>query len=60
MSRYFRATKPRADWLDNDSPLIPSLTVSDHAPIKTGLIWHDGEPIMRTPNPMGFGRDEEW
>lgn len=61
MPRYARMTdKPRADWLDNDGPMIPALTVDDHEAVTTGLVWRDGEPIMRTPNPIGFGRDNDW
>lgn len=65
MSRYGRpkALRPRADWFDDDSPLsplCPELSVDEHVAVNTGLIWADGEPIMREPNPMGFGRDGEW
>lgn len=61
MARYVRmARKPRADWIDDDGPMLPSITVDDHEAVETGLIWQDGEPVMRTPNPMGFGRDREW
>lgn len=41
-------------------PSRMSLTVDDHEAVDTGLIWSTGEPIMRVPSPMGFGRDEEW
>jgi hypothetical protein len=65
MSRYFtktpvRAARPRAeDW--DDSPLIlNSICVSDHEAADTGLVDHRGDAIMRAPNPVGFGRDEEW
>lgn len=59
--RYVRASKrPRADWIDDDGPLIPGITVDDHEAVDTGLVWQDGTPIKRTPNPMGFGRDGEW
>lgn len=58
MSRYFtrkpRQRHPRADWLDDDSPLIPEIEVSDHQPIDTGLIDQHGDQIMRGPNPIGF------
>jgi hypothetical protein len=60
--RYGRpnAQRPRADWIDADYPLIPSIEVDEHRPVKTDLIWSTGEPVMRLPNPMGFGRDGEW
>lgn len=51
---------PRAAGLWAEDSLCPALTVDDHQPVKTGLVWPDGSPIMRTPNPMGFGRDREW
>jgi hypothetical protein len=59
MSRYVRQL-PRAAGLWDDESLCPALTVDDHQLVKTGLVWRDGSPIMRTPNPMGFGRDREW
>lgn len=61
MARYF--SKPRAEadcdhWtLDR---LEPVPTVSDHEATDTGLLDLNGEAIMRAPNPIGFGRDEEW
>ena len=62
MPRY---AKPRANgWIEDDGyddePFRPSLEVDDHDVVDTGLIWTTGEPIMRVPNPIGFGRDEEW
>lgn len=58
MSKY--AKPARADWFDADNPLLPSLFVAEHEAVDTGLIWATGEPIMRMPNPIGFGRDDEW
>ena len=62
MSRYFtaRRAKPTAVWADEDQPLIMNVTVCDHQPIDTGLLDQRGDPIMRTPIPIGFGRDKEW
>ena len=66
MSRYF--TRPRAGkplfvetplW-DDAEPHRPSITVTDHLPVDTGLVNTRGEPIMRSPRPIGFGRDGEW
>jgi len=65
MSRYF--SRPRA-WrpyiedgtFDSDAPMVPSLSVSEHEVADTGLLDVRGDPIMRAPNPMGFGRDGEW
>ena len=58
MSRY--AKPARTAFYDDDNPLLPNLSVDDHEAVDTGLIWATGEPIMRMPNPIGFGRDEEW
>ena len=61
MSRYVRAArKPRTWDIDEDEPFRPGIEVADHEPVETGLVWSDGEPVMRQPNPMGFGRNEEW
>jgi hypothetical protein len=62
--RYF--TRPRGNlplfvephW--SDESLKPSLTVSDHEAVDTGLLDNRGDPIMRAPLPIGFGRNEEW
>lgn len=60
MSRYFTAPRrTRADW-DDCYPLLPDLHVPEHRPVDTGLIDVRGVPIMRAPNPIGFGRDEDW
>lgn len=48
--------KPRAFDIDDDTPLIPSLTVDDHEAVDTGLITPTGEPIMRLPEAIGFHR----
>ncbi len=64
MSRYF--TRPRGrlrafdEWHDNDAPLLPSIEVPEHETIDTGLLDVAGEKIWRAPNPLGFGRDDEW
>lgn len=60
MARYFTAPRaPRADW-DEAYPLIPDIHVPDHGPVDTGILDKRGDAIMRAPNPMGFGRDNEW
>lgn len=61
MARYAALTrKPRADWMADAGPLLRDLTVDGHDPVETGLVSEHGDPIMRLPNPMGFGRDGEW
>jgi hypothetical protein len=57
MSRYAIGRvvrRPRAHWLDDENPMLPSLTVDDHEAADTGLITTAGEPIMRLPEEMGF------
>lgn len=63
--RYFIQRKPRASWIGDDDVWpaanaghIP--TVCDHEATDTGLLDANGDPIMRAPNPIGFGRDDEW
>lgn len=61
MSRYFsRTRKTRADWLDDERPLIPNIDVPEHEETFTGLIDLFGNDICRQPRPIGFGRDKEW
>lgn len=57
MARYF--ARPKADW-DESYPLIPDLHVPDNKPVRTGVIDNRGNDIWRAPNPIGFGRMEEW
>lgn len=61
MPRY--VAKPRAEadcdwWSRSDAPPVP--TVDDHQPRDTGLLDANGNTIWRLPNPIGFGRDDEW
>ncbi len=63
MSRYFTARKALwvADDLDLESVSPRHLpTVCDHHATDTGLLDLNGDPIMRAPRPIGFGRDAEW
>ena len=64
MTRYTVETDRSAasrswDWWDAGS-LVPSLSTAEHCPVDTGLVDAKGNRIIRQPNPMGFGRDEEW
>lgn len=63
MSRYFVAR--RALWVEDEeawgahvSDSVP--TVCDHEATDTGLVDINGDAIMRAPNPIGFGKDDEW
>lgn len=56
-----RPTQWIADDLGpDDAGMLPALYVSDHEATDTGLLDAEGEPIMRAPNPIGFGRDLDW
>ena len=57
MARYARARKPRGWDYDDDEPFRPGIEVDDNVDVETGLFWVDGAPIVRQPNPIGFGRD---
>jgi hypothetical protein len=60
MSRYF--AKPKAWVADDvwDDPFLPDIRVSDHEATDTGLLDAEGNTIWRAPNPIGFGRNDEW
>lgn len=64
MARYVsdhrRAPPATSDDWWYAGPLVPSLSTAEHHPVDTGLLDVKGNRIMRLPNPMGFGRDEEW
>ena len=62
MGRY-TTRSPRSngdDWAETDNPLLLSLAVDDHVAVFTGILDGKGEEIWRSPNPIGFGRNEEW
>lgn len=63
MSRYF--TRPRSFFVADEDTWTVSVaahmpTVSGHGATDTGLLDANGDMIMRAPNPIGFGKDEEW
>lgn len=72
MARYFtrpaRAAtvhSPGWDWQgwdhDHGSPSpVSHLEVSDFEDTDTGLLDHHGDSILRAPNVIGFGREDEW
>jgi hypothetical protein len=64
MPRYFtRATVSKREMVRADDycaetpPYVTNLTVCDHEATDTGLLDQNGDPIMRAPREMGFGRD---
>ena len=59
MSRYFTKRRVTAHWLD-ENPMLPHLDVPEHEATDTGIVDKRGDPIMRAPRPIGFGRDREW
>lgn len=63
MGKYVSAPRAAPEAEEGEwwfAPLLPNLHLPDSAPIKTGLLDSKGNEIWRTPNPIGFGRDEEW
>lgn len=61
--RYIKAGLPlyieTPSWGDDEGSLKPCLTVDDAKRVHTGLIWADGTPVYRVPDPIGFGRAGE-
>ncbi len=63
MSRYVTMRAAKSYWIDEAGDamqVIEGVSVPEHHPIDTGLLDATGEPIMRLPNPIGFGRNDEW
>ena len=61
MARY--VSRPPRGWIADDvweEPARQEIVVSEGAMINTGLLDDSGNPIFRLPNPIGFGRNEEW
>lgn len=61
MTRYVTAS----GWIEDEhfserNPSPGPIITDTHRPIDTGLLAANGKPIMRLPNPMGFGREGEW
>lgn len=62
MARYF-VQRRAALFVEDDTwveAMVPSLSVPEHVATDTGLLDDQGDPIMRAPNPVGFGKDEDW
>jgi hypothetical protein len=51
---------PRCDWDEPYPLLLNGLTVDEHGPVDTGILDANGDMITWLPNPIGFGRDDEW
>jgi len=64
MSRYYSRPRAKALWVADDTYCEPTRPetpqASDHEPTDTGLLDASGDTIWRAPNPMGFGKDDEW
>jgi hypothetical protein len=68
MSRYVKrpAARPTSRLYVEDHifpderPGINAVEVDSHEAADTGLLWADGSTVWRAPNPLGFGRNEEW
>lgn len=60
MPRYFIARRPaKALWVEDEAATAnwsaPVPTAPEHVATDTGLLDLNGSPIMRAPNPIGFG-----
>lgn len=60
MARYVIGHRPEALGRYENEPMIPVVCAPESVPVATGLFDARGNEIWRLPNPMGFGRDEEW
>lgn len=60
MARYVSLRQPRLEWWD-EANARDSLaqTVFEPEPVNTGLLDHDGFPIIRMMDQIGFVRDED-
>lgn len=59
--RKLRIKGWESDDLWEDPPFLPDIQVDDARDIVfTGILDPQGNPIVRLPNPIGFGRDDEW
>lgn len=57
--KYMRVKLSDDDrWWDKGE-FLPNLTVDGSTPEFTGLLDSEGNPIVRLPRPIGFGRDSE-
>ncbi len=59
--RYIKG--PARSWVEDETYAEPArleITVSDAQPVPTGILDASGSEFFRLPNPIGFGRDEEW
>lgn len=64
MPRYFTVRKSRA-WVEDEDAWGEGSPVGvpmawEHEATDTGLLDAEGDCIMRAPNPVGFGKDDEW
>jgi hypothetical protein len=57
MAKYVKMYSIQFEY---DPPLLPHVVVDEQAPQWSGLYDADGVPLCKLPNPIGFGRDDEW
>lgn len=61
MSRYYAAGWIEDDvWTYQEDSSSRSIDVPDHIARDTGLFTAQGDRIMKSPRPIGYGRDMEW
>ena len=61
MARYIKMS----GWVEDETfspepPPSPPISVPEHEAVDTGLLWADGSTVWRRPNPIGFGKDNDW
>jgi hypothetical protein len=65
MPRYFCRKITARGYVEDDidvplAGLINMPCVPENCAVDTGLVSADGITIWREPNPVGFGKDDEW
>lgn len=55
IGRRRRARADGMDWYDGFDERVTCEVICSDGPIDTGLLTPDGDPIMRTMDPIGFG-----
>lgn len=60
VTRAYRPLYVETPLWEGADGLKPDIHVDGRKEVNTGLVSHRGEPIMRLPPPVGFGRDADW
>ena len=61
MARYVTRSPAKSLYCDSWQGAVPASPIVDEGQYRdTGLLDEHGNRIFRAPNPIGFGRDDEW